>query len=161
MQFTTTSYLKNLKILFVALGAVQIFLALIVFVLISNGISLNGEDLVQGFNYLIPALCVAMVFLSLVIFRKKINTIDSIFSLKDKLEVYRGLYITRWAMIEGPVIFTLIAYLLTGAEKFLIIVVVMLLIYISLYPSLQKILKELPLSSDEQEILNDPNGIIE
>jgi hypothetical protein len=64
-------------------------------------------------------------------------------------------------LIEGPVIFTIIAYLLTGAQMFLIIAIVMLLIFISFYPSLQKIIKELPLSSTEQAILNDPNGVIE
>lgn len=160
MQNTTAAFLKNMKIVFVALAIIQIMLAVIAFVLISTGLSLNGKDLTPAFNYLIPALCTAMVFVSLITFKNKINTIDSNLSLNDKLNVYRGLYVTRWALIEGPVIFTIIAYLLTGAQMFLIIVVVMLLVFISLYPSIQKILKELSLSSEEQDILNDPNGII-
>ncbi len=161
MQNTTAAFLKNMKIVFVALAIIQILLAVIAFILISTGLSLNGNNLTPVFTYLIPALCTAMVFVSMVIFKNKINTIDSNLSLNDKLNAYRGLYITRWAIIEGPIIFTIIAYLLTGAQKFLIIVVVMLVVFISLYPSIQKILKELPLSSNEQDILNDPNGIID
>jgi hypothetical protein len=161
MQTTTTAYLKALKILFIALAVFQIALAVIAFILISTGFSSNSPDLLPVFTYLIPVLCAVMVFVSVITFKTKISKVDSSGSLKDKLDAYRGLYITRCALIEGPVIFTIIAYLLTGAQMFLIIAIVMLLIFISFYPSLQKIIKELPLSSTEQAILNDPNGVIE
>ena len=63
-------------------------------------------------------------------------------------------------MIEGGTLFTIMAYLLTGAQMFLVLMAFMILVFLTLSPTVKRILKELPLSSEEQEIMNDPDGLI-
>jgi hypothetical protein len=160
MQQTTANYLKALKILFIALVTGQALFAVIAYVLKATGTFPDNTGLMSVFMYFVPALDLVCILASYLVSKKKISLVDANLSLTGKLNTYRAISITRWAMIEGGTLFTIIAYLLTGAQMFLVLMSFMILVSLTLSPTVKRIVKELPLSSGEQDILNDPNGLI-
>ncbi len=160
MQQTTAVYLKALKVLFIALVTGQALFAVIAYVLKATGSFPDNTGLMSVFIYFVPALDLVCILAAHLVFKKKISMVDTNLSLTDKLNTYRAISITRWAMLEGGTLFTIIAYLLTGAQMFLVLMAFMILVFLTLSPTVKRILKELPLSSEEQEIMNDPDGLI-
>ncbi len=160
MQQTTAVYLKALNVLFIALVTAQVLFAVIAYILKATGSFPGNTELMGIFIYFVPALDMVCILVAHLVSKKKLSLVDANNSLADKLNTYRAISITRWAMIEGGTLFTIIAYLLTGAQMFLVMMILMILVFLTLSPTVKRILKELPLSSEEQEIMNDPDGLI-
>ena len=160
MQQPFSAYFKAMKILFTALFTGQVFFAVIAYVLQKSGSFSGSPSLLQVFMYAAPAFNIMGIIVAHLIFKRRAAAIDIQQPLRMKLDEYRALCILRWAIIEGPTIFTIIAFLLTGAQVFLALTVFMLLVFLSLLPSRERLKKELALSSEEANIIDDPNGII-
>lgn len=90
----------------------------------------------------------------------KINKLKLETDLKMKLAGYRAATIIRLALLEGPALFTVIAFLLTGDTNFLLYTSFMLLLFAMIRPTMERAIKELNL--DEREVLKiqDPNEFV-
>jgi hypothetical protein len=85
-----------------------------------------------------------------VLFKKKLLQVRELLTVKEKMVLYRAACILQWAMIEGPCLFVIISFLLTGNYAFLALAVVLMLLFTMMAPSKLKIAFQLQLS--EQEI---------
>jgi len=71
----------------------------------------------------------------------------------QKFEVYRAASLVQWALLEGPAIFCLICFFLTGNYAFLGLALVLIILFFLLGPTRTKIAFQLGLSEDERDSL--------
>ena len=74
-------------------------------------------------------------------------------SLEQKLKIFQSASIVKYALLEGPAFFAIVAYNLTGNALPLVIGVCLVLYLAVQRPNLQKLLDALPLTSDEKRKL--------
>jgi hypothetical protein len=157
---TTRQYFRALTILHYALITGVVLFALIAFALQSLNVFGENEEIRNMFLYIVPLVALGGVIGGGMIYKKQVNGIKNKTGLTEKLEAYRGIFIMRDALLEGPAIFAIIAYLLTGELLFLALTGSLIAIFILVRPAKQKLIRDLEMSSDEMEIINDNETII-
>jgi hypothetical protein len=83
------------------------------------------------------------------IFKKRLADSKLQYNVKDKFEIYRGACIIQWALIEGPCLFNIICFMLTGDYTFLYLTGALILTFVKLSPSKIKLVDDLQLSDEE------------
>lgn len=109
------------------------------------------------FMLLVPLFFLATFAISKFLVAKKLKNAKLIRDVKAKLIEYRSINIIRYALLEGTIFFAIITYLLTGEFLLLGFAVVMVLLFTTYYPSKDKLMNELDVSTDEQAIIDDPD----
>ena len=90
---------------------------------------------------------VAFVMLAFSNYKKKVAAIRmNEESLSDKLIAYRAANIVRWAILEVPVLSTIVCFLMTGLPVLIFSVASFLLIFLYAKPSAYKVAQELSIS---------------
>lgn len=103
-------------------------------------------------NILLMALVIATICMAVsgFLWKKDIQSIQSMNSLKQKFRKYRSALIKRFALMEGAALFALICYYLTSNVRLLVIAIVIILAFIFLWPGLSRVSRDL--GEDEQTI---------
>jgi hypothetical protein len=83
------------------------------------------------------------------LFKKRIQAIEPLDTVKNKLTAYRAAAIMRWALIEFPTLLSLIAFLLTGNYAFLALGIALMLLFAVLRPAKLMIVYLLKLTEKE------------
>lgn len=141
-----SGYFKTLSILFYALLVGQVMFLLIVTGLTLGGIVEGYEALTKIFSFAVPAFLIAAVFFSNKIYKRRLLEIAANHSIADKLAQYRGLSIIRFAIIEGGVLFAIIAFFITSSKPLGLMAAAGILFFIMLRPTKEKIIQDLQLS---------------
>ncbi len=142
-------FLKTVSIIHIALCAVLMLLA--IFVYFKNGeftARMNRQDI---FIYIVPIVATAGYFLSLLVFKKQMESISREEILSAKLGKYQLASLLKYALLEGPGILALIAYFWSGNALYLVIAIALIIYLFSQRPTAEKIKKELPLTLEEQK----------
>jgi hypothetical protein len=79
---------------------------------------------------------------------------DSLISLPDKLNQYRATLILYMALCEGPALFGIILFYLTGNYFMFIITAMMIAAMLAKAPARQRVVDDLGLDWQQQEQLN-------
>lgn len=149
-------YFKALSILHLALVMGQVlFGAVAVFLRMSGGFNTDMPELRDVFIYLVPVVIIAAIIAGNTIFKSRLAAAKEKGSLTEKLNDYRAALIVRYALLEGPSLLAIIAYLLTGELLFICIAGMAIIIFFILRPSKERLVKDLDLSTAETNILND------
>lgn len=160
MAVTSKSYFSGLNILFYAMAAGQVILAIVTFYLRSQGeMGADDPELGQLFLIIGAALFISSQFASRFIVGKRLEAIQK-FGLNNKMNQYRGVFILRMAMIEGPALFCLVTYLVTGYIWLLVFGMALLILFLTYYPSVNKVVNELELNTSERNLVQNPEAII-
>lgn len=72
---------------------------------------------------------------------------------QDKMSIYRHASIIQWALLEGPAIFAIISFLLTGNFAFLALAATLMILFALAFPARQKIMLLLSLTETDLENL--------
>ena len=143
--------LKALQILHRAMLLGQVLFAAIAFYLQYSGnfiASLKGHD--QLLQVIAIVLSFGGFFIGSSLFKKKMQQLkESSPTLKTKLAAYRSAAIIQWALLEGPVLFSVICFMLVGNYAFLALAVVFILLFAVTTPNKTKMMLLLQLSEDE------------
>lgn len=112
----------------------------------------------EGLDQIFLAMAGGIAFICLIsalkIYGNRIKLIkEQNLTLYQKLFDHRAALIIYFALCEGPALFALISFMLTGNYWFMIIVAVMLLAMIVKLPSRQRVINELQLDWKEQQEL--------
>ena len=151
LKLMQNSFLKTMSIIFFALLAGQlIFIAIAFFIVTKNPPQSQNDDML---NIIVPILVGSGLFISNFMFRQLLGKIKNDSSFEIKLEAYRSALIIRYALLEGPSIFSTVAYLLSGNIIFLAFSGVMVLAFMTNMPSRNKATQDLNLSSIETDKL--------
>ena len=145
--------LKAIQTLYKALLVGQLLFAAIAFVITrtkNGGLAFDDPSISNIFLIIAIALAIVCVSSSYILFRKKISDINQQDDLSIKLQGYRAALILQLALAEAPTLLAIIFFMLTGSSYLLILVVALLLNFLNLYPSKNKLAQQLELNDQEQ-----------
>ena len=91
---------------------------------------------------------------STLMYRSRLASISSEDILAKKISAYQTGFIIRAALLEGPSLFSIVGYMLSGNLLFLAISGIIILYFISIRPTREKIIAELNLDYNEVSALD-------
>lgn len=151
-----TAIVKTLNIIHMALAAGQILFAAVTFIIPKNPVKGPGNDTLI---YIAPVLAITCFIAGHILFLKLLSNIRKDTLLKAKLIAYQAATIIRLALLEGPSLFSIIGFLLTGKLIFLVIAGALVAYFIYLRPSRQKIEDDLNLDYEEKAELDGTDKV--
>jgi len=158
---TSKEYFRSLQIVHLALLlGISSFTIIVFFLNYSGGLNIGDGNLNCIFQYIVPAMLVCCLIASNLINKSKINKIKQKTNLLDKLGDYRSAFIIKFALLEGPAFFAIVVFLLTANEVYLIYILPIIILFIILRPTKDKIIMELELNNDERAKVNNPDSIV-
>lgn len=148
----SNSAIKALSILFFALLMGQLIFAVLGYYINVSGTMIipdlaeNGKVIAIG----VAAIALVLVTLSTTLYKKKIAAIkEGAQTVSEKLNAYRAANIIRWAMLEAPVLLSIVAFMLTGNKNLLILIAGILILFITTRPSAARVASELSIAEED------------
>lgn len=146
---------RNLKIVHTAILCGLAFFAIISLVIPRQDM---GQDADKSFEQILQAIAAVISLLSLLvgfnIFKKQLLAArNDGGSAATRMAIYRSACITWWAIIDGPGIFSIIGFILTGNYIFLALAVFHLALLAVFMPRRDNIILLLNLTSEEVQKL--------
>lgn len=129
------AFIKTYQIIFFALLAGPIMFGLVAFYLQNTGNMPSEPTLEASLLYAVPALAMAGAAGSIFIFKRILAGAKKKPTFGTKIRAYGSANIVRMALLEGPTMFGIVAYLLTGNLLFIGIAVALLAFCATLKPS--------------------------
>lgn len=160
-QLTTKSYFTSLKIIHFALTAGVVFFLLIAIVLQFTGFEPELKEMEMILLGITVFAAISGIFTGNLLFRKRLEQLVELKSLEKKLLGYQSALILKYALVEGPAFFTIVAYLLTANILFPVITVLMVFAMVLFAPRKDKLINDLNLSNRESAILENQDAVIE
>ena len=147
--------LQLLNIIHKALMMGQIlFASVCIYLIYSKSVLPLANDLDKILQVVAQALTAGGIFAGMSFFKKKLMQIREMqIAAKEKFDLYRRACIVQWALLEGPSIFCIICFFLTGNYAFLALMLVVLFLFAMMAPSKVKILLQLQISEAELDNL--------
>src|SRR5690349_16365969 len=119
-SITPDSMLKTLAFTHVALLAFQMLFAIVAFAQTTR-IYFGVMNMDDEFVFIVPVLALGGFFGGYLIFKKQKYILREKENFQEKLSGYQSVLITRFALIQGPSLFSIVAYILSGNVFFLLI----------------------------------------
>ncbi|HEX2683049.1 MAG TPA: hypothetical protein VHL77_03920 [Ferruginibacter sp.] len=147
--------LKVLDILHKGLLMGQVlFAAACVYLVYSKRLLPSAADLEKILQVIALIMTAAGIYAGTTIFKKKILMIrETQADAMQKFSEYRAASIFQWALLEGPSIFCIICFFLTGNYAFLALSVVIMFLFATVSPSKNKVLAHLQITEAELDEL--------
>ena len=101
------------------------------------------------------------IFAGNMIFRKRLEQLVELKNLNEKLTGYQSALIVKYALIEGPAFFTVVAYLLTTNVLFPVIAVFLVVVMVLSAPRKDKLISDLNFSTKETSVFENPDSVIQ
>ena len=123
-------------------------------------IIMNERDVVQESNLdsifiiLVPLFGLIMMFLSRLIYNKRIVNLGSGIDLSQKIEYYRTTKLISWALVEGGCLLALVASIITTNYLYIIVFILLLGFFIMVRPSVESCVQDMQLSSKERNLIS-------
>lgn len=139
---TPESTLKMLAFTHVVLLAFQMLFAIVAFAQTTR-MYFSLMNMNDQFVFIAPVLALGGFFGGYLIFKKQKYLLREKESLEERLTGYQSVLIIRFMLIQGPVVFAIVAYMLSGNVFFLFITGLMSAYFIFLRPTREKIERDL------------------
>ncbi len=157
-QTTTKQYFFTQTLVYIALIMGQLVFGLVVFYLRST--QPQSANSAQVFLYMAPILAGAGLVGGNMLFRFFLKKANEKSVLKDKIMAYSQATLVRYALLEAPSLFSIIAYFLTGYPLFIGIAGFMIGSFLFVRPTKDRLMQDLQLTPSEESIVNDPDAIL-
>lgn len=113
-----------------------------------------AKDLDHPLQVIVITLAAAGFFIGNNYFRKKVLQEAQVLQLpRQKVALYRHASIVQWALLEGPAIFSIISFLITGNFAFLALAATVMLLFAMAFPAKHKMALLLSLTENDVEDL--------
>lgn len=146
--------IKALKIIHAAMTIGQVLFAAIIAFLVLTGLIPGIEGSLANILLLVTVFFILFgTITSQLLFQSRLNLARKETTLPNKLAAYRSALIIRYALIEAPSLFTVIAALLTGNPLFLLLAGMIIVFFLTLYPSVARAALHLGLEPGEKTLL--------
>lgn len=150
---------KALQILHMAmLTGMTIFAVISVFLVIQGMVKVNVAAFEKPLQVVALLASVGGTAAGFALFNKRLKSIQVMDTAQNRLGAYRAAAILRWALIEGPILLSIIFFLLTGNYAFLALAIALILVFVVVRPAKPVIVFLLQLT--EQEV-NELEGVSE
>lgn len=158
-ETTPESYLKTLSLIHLALLA-GLVLFMIVTIISQKQTYFDYKNTGDVYIIVVPVMAIAAFFTGRFLFKQQLSALDKKNSLKEKLMGYQGASIVRLAFLEGAALFGIVAFLLTGNFFELLISLLLVLYFLMLKPTKEKVMSDLNLSTEQKHQFENPTEII-
>jgi hypothetical protein len=147
--------LKALNIIHKALmTGVILFASVCAYLIYSKTILPATKELDKILQVVALVLTAVSIFAGMNIFKKKITQIREMeTAAKEKFDIYRSACIIQWALLEGPSLFCIACFFITGNYAFLALILVILFLFAATAPSKNKLLLQLQITEAELDEL--------
>ncbi|SHI73331.1 hypothetical protein SAMN04487911_10535 [Arenibacter nanhaiticus] len=148
---TPKSFMRTMTVLHAVLTT-GVFIILVAVYYSSDALIFGFQDTEDIYRIIIPLVAMIGYFGGNLIFKKQLDAIDPKASLKSILSRYSSASIIKYAFIEGAAIFSLIAFSRIHNVFYLVISVLLLLYLWSQRPTKLKVMSDLKLKKDHEEL---------
>ena len=143
------AFIKIITIIYIALiTGLLLFGTTAFFITENKGVKMSPAD--DPFFYVAPLLVIAGGISGAFLFKMAVSKLANIQTLKEKLQGYQTALILRAALSEGPSLFAIVCFLLTGNSFYLIIAGLNVLYFVSFIPTKSKLEDDLNLSYEDK-----------
>ncbi|NKI25060.1 hypothetical protein HCG49_00625 [Arenibacter sp. 6A1] len=129
-----------------------VFIVLVAVYAGSDALVIGFQDTEDIYRIIIPLVAMIGYFGGNLIFKKQLDAIDPKASLKSILSRYFSASIVKYAFIEGAAIISIIAFSRINNVFYLVISVLLLLYLWSQRPTKKKVMSDLKLNRDYEEL---------
>jgi hypothetical protein len=159
-ELTPKKYMNLLTLIFMALLLGQLLFVVLVIFTIEN-FSFNILDFSNPLFFIIPILAIGSFYGSQLIFNQNLISINkNNNSLKEKLMAYQHALIIKLAFIEGPSLFGIVAFLISGNLYFLLISVLLVFYFYTQKPTKEKMISQLNLNFEQRIDFNKSDEVL-
>ncbi len=147
--------MKKLQTVYKALLMGQVLFAGLAIFIRRQGVITNvTEDISFILQVVALVFSFSSVWAGMSVYRKRVSAIkDKEITTEKKISEYTSTSLIKWAMTEGPCLFCIAGYLLTGNWAFIGLAAVLLFIFAGYAPQKSIIISELGLTDQEAEKL--------
>jgi hypothetical protein len=156
---TPEGFIKSISVIHLALLAGQVVFGIVAFGQSGKayfGIRNTGDVLI----FIVPVVAIAGFLAAYVLFQQQLIALRSKASLGEKIIGYQTALIVRFALLEGPSLLAIVAYLANGNLFYLAIAGLLVFYFISLRPTLEKVENDLELNFTERIEFLDNDEVI-
>jgi hypothetical protein len=146
---TPEGFLKSISIIHLALLAGQVIFSIVAYAQ-SEKIYFGIHNMDSVFIYIVPLVAVGGFMIGYLTFKKQLVDIRSKSSLGEKIIAYQTALITRYALLEGPSLLAIVIYLQSGNLFFLAIAGLLMMYFLFLRPTMEKVENDLDLNFTER-----------
>lgn len=156
---TPKNALKTTSIIHLALIAGQVLFMIVAYITNKNIKYFDYKDSRNDvFFYIAPLMAITCTVVGGFLFNQQLGKFHqqaagSGKTLSEKLQAYQSALIVRYALLEGPSLFGIVCFLITGNLFYLLISACLIITMISLRPSVNAAEAYLQLSYDETQQL--------
>ena len=149
-RISSNNEFKGIYILYYALVAGQVLIALIMSYLLIDAEKIFSWEMSNPFHLIAPILMLSSISISSFLFTKKMEEAKSIKGLSEKLEHYRGAIILRSAMLEGANLVCIIFFFLEQNYFFLLLFFIGFCAFLLVRPSEENFKEKYRLTEEER-----------
>lgn len=159
---TSRQYLSQLNTIYFSQAGIMLIFTAIVFALsyIGTLAVTTDESLSSILTYSLLAVVILGFSASHFLYAYLASKIDKDLPLQKKMPKYTGVIMVRSACLELPGMFAAIVFFITGNTFILLIPIFISIVFILLRPTASLITTDLNLSSEDRDLLNNPESII-
>ena len=158
-EVSAGAFLKKMSVLHFVFVVGMIVFAIVAYV--QNGSTeIDISNTNDPYFIAVPSAAIAGILLSMLIYKNRINALSNTASLKDKLLRYQTARIVKYLLLEVPILFGLVIYMNTGNMFYLLVSVMVLIYFFTLFPRREKIIKELNMDRQQQILFNKPDQLL-
>ncbi len=143
------AYFKLITLVHAALLIGQILFGVVTYS-ITNSTGLNLKPGNDVFFYVALLLTVGGMLMGTLLFKQQVAKLADKASLREKLTAYQAALIIRFAFSNGPSMFGIVVYMLTGNLFYMILTTLNVLYFIWIRPTKDKIKEDLSLTYEEE-----------
>jgi hypothetical protein len=143
------SFLKSMSIIHLALLAGQVIFAIVAYAQ-SSKVFFGIHYMDDVFMYIVPLAAIFGFIAGYGIFKKQLAALGNKSSLGEKIIGYQSALIIRYALLEGPSLLAVWAYLLNNNLFYLAVASLLIIYFIFLRPTMEKIENDLGLNFNEK-----------
>jgi hypothetical protein len=148
-----TTRLKSLQILHTAMLAGMVLFGVVSAVVHFSARLATNDTLNKVLQVSVLAISFALIKTGFSIFDRKIQAIPATASANEKMVAYRTASIIKWALIEGPVLFAVICFMITRNYAFIALAFALIILFAFQAPSKLKAMLQLQISEQEFDTL--------
>jgi hypothetical protein len=158
---TSKEYFKMITSIYVAVIILQVVFGLVAYVYVSTGGSISEDpEMRKTLIYIVPVLVIAGFSGGNMLMKNRLDKIKLKPELVEKMPEYRAATILRYALLEFPYFFSIVAFLLTKDLLFLGFGGIILVIFLTIIPTREKAIFDLELGQKDKDKVNDPYASI-
>ena len=150
---TSKEYFSSLSIIHTALLMAQVVAMVVAFFLNSNNAITKTEGLDSVFQFIVPLIVIAGILGSNFVSKSQLKSIKQRAGLKEKLDGYRTTLLVKLALLEMPVLFAIVCFLLTGSYFILSLAGLIIVIFFINRPSKESLTLDLELSASDKKAM--------